>query len=153
MYYTFCVIWKNCVSLEKHQIRIVSKTQIFNNLTSAERSEAQCEVGTALRRQACQRHALSDNQRVKGIASLRHATCDRAPVETCHGASLQVSRTHAARLYNATHFHTNVLSLPLIFHQQPDYAHHLHLQYRPLQPRARPRGLRQEVAVDGHRRQ
>lgn len=42
--YTFCVIKENCVSFEKHQIRIVSKTQILNNLTSAERSGAQCEV-------------------------------------------------------------------------------------------------------------
>lgn len=30
------------------------------------------------------------------------------------------------------------------------YYDHLHLQYRPLQPRPFPRGLRQEVAVDWH---
>ena len=153
MYYTFCVIWKICVSLEKHQIRIVSKTQIFNNLTSAERSGAQCEVGTALRRQACQRHALSDNQRVKGDRMSPTCYVWHAMVETRHGASLQVSRTHAARLYHATHFHTNPLFLPLIFRQQPDHAHHLHLQHRPLQPRPFPRGLRQEVAVDWYCRQ
>ena len=29
---------------------------------------------------------------------------------------------------------------------------HLHLQHRPLQPRPLPRGVRQEVAVDRHRR-
>ena len=101
----------------KPKIAIVSKTQIFSNLTSAERSGAQCEVGTALRRQACQRHALSDNQRVKGdrmsptcyawhaiaspqiafgvieIGSLREPAVGMwftNPVETCHGASLRL---------------------------------------------------------------
>lgn len=44
LFYTFCVIEENCVSFEKHQILIVSKTQILNNLISAERSGAQCEV-------------------------------------------------------------------------------------------------------------
>ena len=67
----------------------VSKTQTFNNLTSAERSGAQCEVGTALRRQACQRQALSDNQRVKGDRMSPTCYVWHAIVETCHGASLQ----------------------------------------------------------------